>query len=56
MASYSMHIKSAPPSAQKGAISIIEANNLEEATILFSQRKVLPRVEFDKIFTVKLIK
>ena len=51
-----MLIKSAPATAQKGAISIVEANNIEEATTLFAQRKVLPRVEFDKIFTVKLIK
>tara|TARA_Y100000034_G_scaffold59173_1_gene72012 strand:- start:229 stop:399 length:171 start_codon:yes stop_codon:yes gene_type:complete len=56
MSTYSMHIKSAPPEAQKGAISIIQANSLNEAISLFAQRKVLSIIEFKKLFTVKLIK
>jgi len=56
MANYSMHIKSAPPEAQKGAISIIQADSLDGAIHLFAKRKVLSRLEFNKLFTVKLIK
>ena len=56
MATYSMHIKSAPPEAQKGAISITQANSLEEAVKLFAKRKDLPITEFKKLFTVKELK
>jgi len=51
-----MHIKNAPAAAQQAAISIIQADSLEQATKLFAKRKVLPLVEFKKLFTVKLIK
>jgi len=56
MANYSMHIKSAPAAAQKGAISVTQANSLNEAIILFAKRKVLSITEFKKLFTVKEIK
>jgi len=56
MSNYSMHIKSAPAAAQKAAISVTQADSLEQATKLFAQRKDLPLVEFKKLFTVKLIK
>tara|TARA_R110002167_G_scaffold12067_2_gene51821 strand:+ start:41 stop:196 length:156 start_codon:yes stop_codon:yes gene_type:complete len=51
-----MHIKSAPQAAQKGAISVIQADSLEVAIQLFAKRKVLSIAQFNKLFTVKLQK
>jgi len=56
MAKYSLHIKNAPAAAQRGAISIIEADTLETAIQFFARRKVLSESQFNKLFTVKLIK
>ena len=53
MSMYTMHIKSAPQAAQKGAIAITQADSLEQAINYFAQRKQLSTTEFNKIFTVK---
>jgi hypothetical protein len=56
MAIYTMHIKGAPQAAQKGAISITQADSLSQAISYFAQRKQLSTTEFNKLFTVKLQK
>ena len=53
MSIYTMHIKNAPQAAQKGAVSITQADSLNQAISYFAQRKQLSIKEFNKIFTVK---